>query len=60
MRHDVDGVVSAYQVWAPTDNVSKTAKALNGLLVGQSFGNLDQMRQAINQAIQHSILVCHL
>lgn len=45
------GVVSAYQVWAPTDVFFKDSQALNGLLVGQSFGNLDQMRQAINQAI---------
>ena len=45
------GVVSRYQVWAPTDVFFQDETALSALLAGQSWGNLDQMRQGLNQAI---------
>jgi hypothetical protein len=46
-----DGVVSRYQVWAPTDVFFGDETALAALLAGQCWGNLDQMRQGLNQAI---------
>jgi hypothetical protein len=45
------GVVSRYQVWAPTDVFFCDETALLALLAGQTWGNLDQMRQGLNQAI---------
>lgn len=45
------GVVSRYQVWAPTDVFFRDQAALSALLAGQTWGNLDQMRQGLNQAI---------
>lgn len=45
------GVVSRYQVWAPTDVFFQNETALSALLTGQTWGNLDQMRLTINQAI---------
>lgn len=45
------GVVSRYQVWAPTDVFFRNETALTVLLAGQTWGNLDQMRQGLNQAI---------
>lgn len=45
------GVVSRYQVWAPTDVFFSNETALLALLAGQTWGNLDQMRQGLNQAI---------
>ena len=45
------GVVSRYQVWAPTDVFFQDETALSALLAGQTWGNLDQMRQGLNQAI---------
>lgn len=47
----VGGVVSRYQVWAPTDVFFQDETALSALLAGQTWGNLDQMRQGLNQAI---------
>lgn len=47
----VAGRVEKYQVWAPTDVFFRDATALSAMLAGQCWGNLDQMRQAINQAI---------
>ena len=45
------GVVSRYQIWAPTDMSFQNETALSVLLAGQTWGNLDQMRQGVNQAI---------
>lgn len=45
------GVVSRYQVWAPTDVFFQNETALSALLAGQTWGNLNQMRQGLNQAI---------
>lgn len=45
------GAVSRYQVWAPTDVFFSNETALSALLVGQTWGNLNQMRQGLNQAI---------
>lgn len=45
------GVVSRYQVWAPTDVFFQNETALSALLAGQTWGNLNQMRQGVNQAI---------
>jgi coenzyme F420-reducing hydrogenase alpha subunit len=45
------GVVSRYQIWAPTDMFFQNETVLSVLLAGQTWGNLDQMRQGVNQAI---------
>ncbi len=49
--HVDDGKVVRYLVQAPTDALFANSEPLGGLLAGRRFGNLDQARQAIEQAI---------
>lgn len=49
--HLVDGKVSHYRVWAPTDIFFADAAALSALLAGRHFSSLIEARLGLEQAI---------